>query len=110
MSIQKVLEQVKSLDSFYNYLDTLSLLEESALLHIIFFLIIILNLFSIVGILLGNEIIIYFNLEKRFPKLAILLKYRAKFQKYYLIWNLLGLFLVCFVGLYLNILVLLLAK
>ena len=93
-----------NLDFFYAYLDSLSLLEELALLHLIFFIIFIIIITNITAALFGNEIIKYFDLEKKYPKLNTFFSYRAKFQKYYLIWNLFQMFLLCILGLVINLL------
>lgn len=93
-----------NLDFFYGYLDSLSLLEELALLHLIFFIIFIIIITNITAALFGNEIIKYFDLEKKYPKLNTFFSYRAKFQKYYLIWNLFQMFLLCILGLVINLL------
>ena len=93
-----------NLDFFYAYLDSLSLLEELALLHLIFFIIFIIIITNITAALFGNEIIKYFDLEKKYPKLNTFFSYRAKFQKYYLIWNIFQMFLLCILGLVINLL------
>ena len=92
-------------NKLYQYLDTLTLTQEGALFHIVVFLTILTTLSSIVGVFFGNELIKYFNLENRFPILAKYFKLRAKFQRYYLIWNMLILFLICIFAIGINILV-----
>lgn len=69
-------------NEFFESLDNLTLFQESSLLHFIMFLIILLSVVNIVFILFGNEIIVNFNLENRFPKLANFLKLRNKLSKY----------------------------
>lgn len=98
----------KFLDDFniqilYLYLDNLSLLEESAFLHILAFLIILGCMFSIISVFFGNEVIRYLNLEVKYPKLAVYLKIRATFQRYYLIWNILIIIAVSIISLFLNL-------
>lgn len=82
-------------EDFYKYLDSLTLLQESSLLHVIFILCIMFTMSNIFAVLFGNEIIKYFNLENKFPSLATLFMYRAKFQKYYLVWNIFILYSLC---------------
>ena len=82
--------------NIYDYLDSLTLLEESSLLHIFMFSIILLILTGIIGTLLSNEIIKYFDLENKYPSLHTFLKIRSKLQRYYLIWNTVILFVLCF--------------
>jgi hypothetical protein len=95
-----------NLDSFYAYLDSLTLLEESALLHIFIFIFILLTLFNLISILFVNEIIKYFKLEDKHPYLNKVLTLRLKFQKYYLILNFIILILVCLGALFLNLFIL----
>jgi len=55
---------------------------------------------------LGNEIINYFKLEEKFPKLTAFLRLRLKFQKYYLTLNFSLIFLLIFASIQINLLVL----
>ena len=91
--------------NIYDYLDSLTLLEESSLLHIFMFSIILLILTGIIGTLLGNEIIKYFNIEDKYPSISTFLKIRSKYQRYYLIWCLLKLFLLSFVIIIFNLII-----
>lgn len=58
------------LEFLYDYLNSLTLLEESALYHIILLLLIGNLSFNLLSVFLGNEIIEYFKLETKYPKLA----------------------------------------
>ena len=89
---------------FYKYLDNISILQESSLFHILLFIVLLLTVFNILSVLFGNEIIKYFNLEERFPRLGLFFRLRIKFQRYYLMWNVLILFFVCIVGIIIDIL------
>jgi hypothetical protein len=116
---QKALEKVNEIDdyltkdkdkflsglsNFFEYLDTLTLLQESSLFHVAVFIVIVLSLINIISVLFANEFINYFNLEKRFPKLAIFFKLRLKWQKFYLIMNFTILFIMCIFAIAINIL------
>lgn len=94
------------LDSFYEYLNSLGLLELSALFHLGVLTMICIFSFNILSAILGNEIINYFKLEERFPKLAGILKLRLKFQRYYLILNFSLIFIFCIASILINLLVL----
>ena len=59
---------------------------------------------NILSVLFGNEVIKYFNLEEKFPRLGLFFRLRLKFQRYYLILNVLTLLFVCFVGIIVDIL------
>ena len=73
-------------------------------MHILLFSILIISVINILSVLFGNEVIKYFNLEEKFPRLGLFFRLRLKFQRYYLIWNVLILFLVCVLGIYVNLL------
>ena len=94
------------LDSFYEYLNSLGLLELSALFHLCVLTMICIFSFNILSAILGNEIINSFKLEDRFPKLAGILKLRLKFQRYYLILNFSLIFIFCIASILINLLVL----
>lgn len=76
---------VPDFNYLYDYLNSLNLLELSALFHLIVLSLICLISINIISAVLGNEIINLFELEKKYPKLSSFLKIRLKFQKYYLI-------------------------
>lgn len=92
------------LDTLSSYLDTLSLQQEGALFNIIVLLTMLLTIFSLLGVFFGNEIIKFFDLENKLPRLSIFFKIRTKLQRYYLMWNLFILFSLCIGGLCINIL------
>lgn len=94
-----------NLDLLYGYLDSLSILQESALFNLAVFVSLILILINIFAALLGNEILNYFNIENKFPSISGFLKLRAKFQKYYIIWNLLLLSILLIGAILINILI-----
>ena len=73
-------------------------------IYILLFIVLLLTVFNILSVLFGNEIIKYFNLEERFPRLGLFFRLRIKFQRYYLMWNVLILFFVCIVCIIIDIL------
>ena len=83
------------LSILYNYLDSLTLLQELALFNMILCSVLILTVVNISSVLFGNAVIKYFNLEERFPRLGAFFRLRITFQIYYLLWNVLILFVVC---------------
>ena len=89
---------VSNFPRLFEYLDSLTLLQESSLLHIILFMILFLTVTNILAVLFGNEILNYFKLEERYPKLAVFFRLRSQLQRYYLIWNVSMLFIVCIFG------------
>ena len=90
--------------NFTQYLDTLSLFQEASLLNIIILFILFLTGLQILLIFFGNELINYFKLEKRFPSLAWYIKLRTSLQRYYLMWNIFILSVVCIIGILINLL------
>jgi hypothetical protein len=110
-AVDKILENlnnkfVSNFDFLSDYLNSLNLLELSALFHLIVLFLISIFTINILSAVLGNEIINYLNLEKKFPKLSNFFKIRLKFQRYYLILNFSFMFIICIVAFILNILVL----
>jgi hypothetical protein len=114
-SVKKIVDSINgsnklvsdfNLESFYEYLNSLNLLELSALYHIIVLVVIAILSFNVLSAVLGNEIIKYFKLEESFPKLAAFLRLRLKFQKYYLTLSFSLIFLLIFASIQINLLVL----
>ena len=93
------------LNGLTNFLDSLSLLEESAFFHILIMLTMIFIMSNIYSVLFGNEIIRIFKLEEKFPKLNKFFQF-LKFQRYYLILNLVYFIVVVSFVLFLDILIL----
>ncbi len=88
-----------------DYLNSLSLLEVSALFHILGSLLILITAFNILSVFFSNEIIKFFNLESKYPKLAKFFQLRRLFQKYYLLWNISILFITCIATICIDMLV-----
>lgn len=80
-------------------MDSLTLLQESAVIHLIFSFLLIFNAFGMLAIFFGNELIKYLDLSKRYPRLTYFLEVRNKFQRFFLLWDIL--FLVFVVSVYL---------
>nr|WVH38158.1 LAGLIDADG endonuclease [Lenzites betulinus] len=91
---------------YYDYLNSLTQIQEGAFIHVLLFLTIFFSILNILSVLLGNELIQYFKLETKYPKLAIFFRLRVKFQRYYLLYNTLYIVLVCIVSIGFNLLIL----
>ena len=76
------------------------LLAYSTISHVGF---ILLSLSNIFGSLFANELLNYFDLENKFPSITGFLKLRAKFQKYYLSWDIFFLLILIIAAIFLNI-------
>ena len=94
------------LQMYYDFLNSLTLIQEVALMHIFLLITIFFSILSILAVLSGNEPIKDFNLEKKYPKLALFFRLRVKFQRYYLLWNIFYIVLVCMVSVGFNLLIL----
>ena len=66
-------------------------------------LFILFSLISIISIFYGEKLIIFFDLENRFPKLAKFIQIRRKFQQYYLLMNIGLIIIVLVIIIYINI-------
>ena len=87
-----------NIQNLYDFLDSLTLLEESAFIHILIFIILLCSLINIISIFFGNEIIKYLELERKYPRFAKFIQLRAKFQRYYLLWNIFLMLFYVFMG------------
>jgi len=94
-----------NLSSLYEYLDSLSLLEESSLFNILVLLVISLIIVNIYSSLFGNIVINYFKLEEKYPRINKFFKLRIQFQKYYLIFNLILFVIIFLFAIFINLLV-----
>ena len=80
------------LEFFTNYIDnwnkmlsTLSFEQLLAITNLCDYICISINLFTIMSILFGDQVIKYFKLEERFPKLGFIFKIRNKFNNFNLV-------------------------
>lgn len=89
--MKEIIDNIKkkgySLDfiNLYEYLDRLTLLEESAIIHILIFILILLTIFEIIATLFGIEIMNKLKLEKKYPLFANIFKLREQYKRFYLI-------------------------
>lgn len=97
---------VSGVSDIFQFVENLSILQHSVLLDILLFILLILTVINILSALFGNEIIKYFNLEKRLPRLSLFFKVRASLQRYYIMWNVFILMFICLFGVCINMLVL----
>ena len=70
---------------FNNYLSSLSIEQNIALINLFGIFIIMVTLINILFIFYSNKVIDYFNLDKRYPKLAKFINLRRTFQNYYML-------------------------
>ena len=98
---------------FYNqlrdYFDSIPISQVCNIVDISIFIMVIIVIVEIIAILFGNELIKYYDLENKYPKLGIFFKTRARLQKYVLMWNFFTIFAFCLAGILLNILMFIVA-
>ena len=94
------------LQMYYDFLNSLTLIQEVALMHIFLLITIFFSILSILAVLSGNEPIKDFNLEKKYPKLALFFILRVKFQRYFLVGDIFFIILLCIVGVGINLFIL----
>jgi len=64
----------------YKYLDSLTLLEESAVFHLVVIITIICIVWNVYSVIFANELIKVFNLETRYPRLNKFLSSECNFK------------------------------
>jgi Rad3-related DNA helicase len=94
------------IDSISQFFSTLNFEQTLAIFHISGAIFILISLYVIMIIYFGDFLIKYFNLEEKYPKIANFIKFRRKFQNYYILINILMIVLVLFIIIYVNFLLL----
>jgi hypothetical protein len=89
-----------SYESLMKFFDQFSSLEKLAIVNLIFSQMIISSLLSLIFIFYGEYLIKYFNLENKYPKLAKFIQFRKKFQLFFFIWNILWIFSIVLIQIY----------
>jgi len=90
------------IDSINQFLSTLNFEQTLAILHISGSIFILISLYSILLIFLGENFIKFFNLEEKYPKIANFINIRRKFQKYYISINVIIIVFVLLTIIYIN--------
>ena len=75
------------IQSYSDFLQNLTFEQQIILFNFLCSILLLSYIVSILIIFYSNYLIERFDLEKRIPRIAVFLRYRAKFQKYYLYWN-----------------------
>jgi hypothetical protein len=91
------------LDSLQSIIDGFNYEQNLAMSNILGSMFIIFSLISIISIFYGDKLIIFFDLENRFPKIAKFIQIRRKFQQYYLLMNIGLIIIVLLLIIYVNI-------
>ena len=83
-----VFDNVREYFNYYSdFLQNLTFEQQILLFNFLCSILLLSYFLSILIIFYSNYLIERFDLEKRYPRIAVFLRYRAKFQKYYLYWN-----------------------
>lgn len=82
------------LGSFINNFETLSGIKQLAVSLFLLNAGLVSSLCSIVFIFFGDYLLTKYNLEAKYPKLALIIKMRQNFKKYYLYLNVLFIFII----------------
>jgi len=91
------------LDPLQSFFDGLNYEQNLAIVHISGSIFILFTLISIISIFYGEKLIIFFDLENRFPKIAKFIQIRRNFQQYYLLMNIGLIIIVLAIIIYINI-------
>ena len=91
------------LDSLQTFFDGLNYEQNLAIVHISGSIFILFSLITIISIFYGDKLIVFFDLENRFPKIAKFIQIRRKFQQFYLLMNIGLIIIVLLLIIYLNI-------
>lgn len=94
----------EQIDNINNFFLSLSHEQNLALFNFSGTFVITITVINILFIFYGNKLLDYFNLEKRYPKIAYFINLRRKFQEYYLLWNTFIIIIVSIIMLIINFL------
>ena len=78
---------INLMSDYENLLIHLNQDEKFAIIHILISIFILICVLNMIGLYLGDRLIIYFNLEVKFPKLAKIIQLRRKFLTYYFLFD-----------------------
>ena len=93
--------------SFEHFIYSLDLIHQLIILNILVYISIFLSVCSLITILYGDYLIRKFQLETKYPRVAIYLRYRAKVQYINYIWQVFSISFVLLVLIIMDILLLL---
>jgi hypothetical protein len=91
------------LDSLQAFFEGLNYEQNLAIVHISGSIFIIFSLINIISIFYGDRLIIFFDLENKYPKIAKFIQIRRKLQQLYLLVNIGLILIVLIIIIYINI-------
>jgi hypothetical protein len=86
-----------------NIIQSMSMHQKLAYIHISGSFFILLSLLSIISIFYGDYLIIKLNLENKFPRLAKFIQLRRKFQHFYILLDVIISIIILLIIIYINI-------
>lgn len=98
------------IDNYYQFFESLNIIQKGALTHTLFCIGLLFCIFDILVAYYSDKIIIYFNLEQKYPKLAKYIQLRRTFQNYYIKFNFILIIVLTLFVLYTNLYILLYNK
>lgn len=93
----------ESVENFNQWLSTITYEQNIAFINLSGTFVIFVTLFSIIAIFYGDRLINYLKLEERYPKIAKYIILRRKFQQFYLLINILIIFIVTIIMFVMNL-------
>lgn len=94
------------INQYSDFLNTLTVIQKGALGHLLAAIFLLFCFTTIITIFYGETLIKYFEIEKRFPKIARFIEIRRKFQQYYFLLNTCLILSTLFLIIYVNSVVL----
>jgi|ERR1700727_6863 len=94
------------INDIYLYLSSLNIIQISIISHILVSVCLLYCIFNILLVFFGDKLIIYYNLENKYIKLAKFIQLRRQFQQYYILINCIFVIMVVLYLSYLDILLL----
>jgi hypothetical protein len=95
------------LDQYYQFFDSLTIIQKGVFAHSVFCIGLLFCIFDIFVAYYSDKLIIYFNLEAKYPRLVKYIQLRRKFQSYYIKFNFILIIFLILLVLYNNIYILL---
>lgn len=87
------------LNAFYDFLDSLSLIQELALINSAYMVVVTITVLNIYSVVFSNEILKYFNIEEKYPRLQKFFVLRRTYQRYYLsVYGIMFILFTLFIG------------
>jgi hypothetical protein len=104
-NFRKFIDSDKIID-FFNNINNLSFEDTIYVCHLSGSIAILISIISIITIFYSNQIIEYFKLETKYPRIAKFIQLRRKFQNFYIVIDFIIILFVCVAMIYINLLLL----